>query len=359
MWYRENLPELYSKTKIILECNSYVKWRATGEMAVDMTNHFTKSFSSPTQGMYNLILKIAKVNPDLFPKIVMPTDRVGAVTARASADMGLPEGMPVFGGCGDIPAISVGSGCGEPYDTHAYLGSSGWLASMVRTKEGFLSTSPFDREHDLLMFGFQAIGLAYNWAIKQFYASEWESLGPGVYELVERECAGIPPGSGGALATHWMFGERPPFFSDRARGAFVGVNNTHTRAHMVNAVMESVCYSMRLSLDALRNGTRRDVRLIRAVGGCADSGHWMQMLADVLGVAVEVPYSPRHSGAIGTAYCALIGLGLCKDFGEAKSRIRIEKRFKPRAEAAQAYIKACSAYKKLYRALEEVCADLR
>jgi len=359
MWYRNNLPDLYAKTKVILECNSYVKWRATGKMAVDMTNHFTKSFSSSTQGLYNMILKLAKVDPELFPKIILPTDLVGGITKKSSEELGLPEETPVFGGCGDIPAIAVGSGCGEPGDTHAYLGSSGWFSSVVRCKEGFLSTSPFGKEYDLLMFGFQAIGLAFDWAIRQFYTAEYKTSGADVYDIVERECASITPGSDGVLATHWMYGERPPFFSDRARGAFVNVNNTHTRAHMVNAVMESVCYSMRLSLDALRRGTRREVKVIRAVGGCAVSNHWMQMLADALGIIVEVPRDPRHAGAVGTAYCVLIGLGICGDFNEAKSRIKIEKQYKPRAEAVQAHEKACAAYKKLYRSLEDVCGALR
>jgi len=160
------------------------------------------------------------------------------------------------------------------------------------------------------------------------------------------------------LATHWFYGERPPFFSDKARGAFININNTHTRAHMVNAVMESVCYSMRMSLVALRKGTRRKVDVIRAVGGCATSDHWMSILADILGITVEVPRDPRHAGAIGAAYCALIGLGVCKDFSEAKTRIVIEKRFEPHADTAQVYEKTCNAYKKVFKSLDGVCAAL-
>jgi xylulokinase len=273
--------------------------------------------------------------------------------------MGLNEGTPVFGGCGDIPAISVGSGCCELGDAHVYLGSSGWLASMVSSKEGFLSTSPFDKENNLLMFGYQAIGLAFDWVIRLYYAAEYEAMGPDIYNYIEKECMLIPPGSDGVLATHWMYGERPPFFSDRARGAFVNLNNIHTRAHMVNAMMESVCYTVRMSLDALRTGTRRDVKMIRAVGGCAGSDFWMQMLADVLGITVEVTQSPRHAGAIGTAYCALIGLGIRKDFSEVKSQIQINKRFEPRPETAGSYANALAAYKQLYKALDGVCHILK
>jgi xylulokinase len=359
MWYRAKMPELYAQTDVILECNSYVKWRATGEKAVDMTNHFTRSFSPSTQGLYNLILKLAKVDPEKFPPIVMPSDRVGGVTQSASAELGLPEGLPVFGGCSDIPAISIGSGCGELGDTHVYLGSSGWLASMVQCKEGFLSTSPFNKENDLLMFGFQAIGLAFDWAARNLYRSEYESLGSGVYELIEKECAAIAPGSDGLLANHWMYGERPPFFSDKARGAFANLTPAHTRAHMINAVMESVCYSMKMSLDALENGTRREIPAIHAVGGCAVNDSWMQTMADVLNIPVRVPAAPRHAGAVGTAYCVLIGLGRCKDFDEAKARIKMGKTFNPRKEATKAHEKNIAAYKKLHKSLSDIFSLLR
>lgn len=186
-WVKEELPEVYDRTETILECNSYVKWRATGVKAVDMTNHFTKSFRKSSQSLYNMLLKLGKVNPELFPDIVMPTDKVGEITEEAAEQMGLCAGTPVFGGCGDIPAISIGGASSELGDTHIYFGSSGWLASMVGANEGFLSTSPFDKENDLLMFGLQAIGLSFDWTVRQLYHKEQEEMGSGIFPFLQEE----------------------------------------------------------------------------------------------------------------------------------------------------------------------------
>lgn len=358
MWFREELPEIYEKTAYILEANSFVKWRATDEMASDMTNHFTKSFNSSSQQFYSFFLKYAKIDPNLFPKIVLPTELVGYVTEEAAVQMGLVPGIPVFGGCGDIPAIAVGSGCSNIGDTHAYFGSSGWLASMVPCKEGFKMTSPFSKENDLLCFGLQAIGLSFDWTVKQLYHAELKEFKDDIYQFIDKELADVPPGSLELLASHWIFGERPPFFSDKARGVFVNLNSQHDRRHMLNAMMESVCYSMRMGLDALQAGRKCRVNSIQVSGGGACNDHWMQMLADILEIPVLVPKNPRQAGAIGTAYCALIGLGLCRDLDEAKSHISIEKKFLPREDTKKAYDKTYKAYTRLYPELKNLFISL-
>ena len=84
----------------------------------------------------------------------------------------------------------------------------------------------------------------------------------------------------------------------------------------------------------------------------------MQMLSDVLEIPVNVPDNTRHAGTVGTAYCALIGLGLCRDFEEAKSRIRMTKTFTPNPENFAAYRRMTEAYRKLYPRMRETFRDI-
>lgn len=358
-WFREELPEIYGRTAKILECNAYIKWRATGRAVSDMTNHFTKSFSKTNQMSYSLMLKLGKVDPSLFPDIMLPTEKAGGLTEEAAKDMGLLPGTPVFGGFGDIPAISVGSGCCDLGDTHAYFGSSGWIASMVLNEEGFLPTSPFSKEYDLLCFGQQAICLSFDWTVEQLYHKEKEELGKGIYDFLDEELKDVPAGSKGLIATHWIFGERPPFLGDDARGVFVNLSSQHDRRYMLNAMMESVCYSMKMGVDALEKGTGRHIEKLNAVGGGTLNDKWMQILADVLEIPVCIPAEPRHSGMIGTAYCALTGLGVCKSFSDVRGRIEIKKTFKPRPENFETYHRIRGEYEKLYRQLKPVFRSLR
>ena len=98
--------------------------------------------------------------------------------------------------------------------------------------------------------------------------------------------------------------------------------------------------------------------MLRVVGGGTGSAHWMQMLSDVLQLPIEVPADSRHAGAIGTAYCALIGLGKCNDFEDINRMIRIEKRYEPRPDHTAVYEKMYGLFRRLYPTLQDMYFEL-
>lgn len=128
---------------------------------------------------------------------------------------------------------------------------------------------------------------------------------------------------------------------------------------MLNAMMESVCYTLKLSLNGLENGTKRKISRINAVGGGTLNDHWMQMLADVLQIPVHIPENTRHSGAIGTAYCVLTGLGEFKDLSEVKERIKMERIYEPNTDNREVYEKMCDEYSKLYPKVKSIFRALK
>jgi xylulokinase len=354
MWFRKKEPELYEKTKIILEVNSFMKFKATGTKSVDITHHYTQSLDPWYQKFYSLLLSIGDVDPAKFPKMTKTTDKVGELTEKAAAELGVTPGLPVFGGCGDIPAITIGSGCPTLWDSHLYLGSSGWLGTVIphaMPHVGIIA-SPFDDKKDLKLYGLQSICMTLDWAIAQFYSAELAELKDGIYGLINKEVDTVPAGSDSLLATPWLHGERQPL-SQNARLVFINANSKHERKHFINAVMESVCYTFRWDMELYGAEVKRNVTKVRAVGGGACSDHWMQMMADVLGIPVEVPENPRHAGAVGAAYCALIGLGICSNFEEVNKRMKVEKSFVPRPENAGVYNKMYKEFVALYPKLKD------
>jgi xylulokinase len=353
-WLKENMPEVYDNAEYILKVNSFLKWKATGVMASDVTNHFIRSFDPELQKVYDAFLSFVGMDINKFPKLIKSTDFVGEVTEEAAKAMGITPGVPVFGGCSDIAAISIGAGACERGNYHTYFGSSGWVGAMTKHDSSSIYLSPFDEKNDIRIFGVQAIGLSQNWCIEQLYNAEKQKMGDNIFSFVDEEVKPIPPGSAGLLATPWFYGERPPFFGEKARGVFFNLGSQHDRRYMINAIMEGVCYSLRMNREMLAEIAGRYPDSVNSVGGGACSEHWMQILADVLEIPVHVPENPRHAGAIGTAYCAMIGLGLCKDFTEAKQRIRIEKTFLPRENAKAEYRLMFDVYKKLYPTFKEL-----
>ena len=60
-----------------------------------------------------------------------------------------------------------------------------------------------------------------------------------------------------------------------------------------------------------------DVHTLRVTGGPAHSDVWMQMLADVSGLRIELP-QVEETGCFGAALAARVGTGVYRDFSEAQ-----------------------------------------
>ena len=123
----------------------------------------------------------------------------------------------------------------------------------------------------------------------------------------------------------------------------------HDRRHMVRAVMEGICYMLKMSGDyLLRQNGMEWPESINAIGGGTRSDVWMQILSDVLNMRVNVPKYTQHAGALGAAYCALIGLGIRKDLQEVAEKIVIERSYEPVPEAVRIYEEGREVFQSLH-----------
>ena len=351
-WLRRNRPDVFLNAVTVFEVNSYIKWKATGVASVDEGNNFVHSTDPELDAFYADLMEFMDIPRDKFPKVAPSCGLVGHVTEAASVELGLPAGVPVFGGTSDINAIAMGAGTAAAGGVHIYFGSSGWIGYTLPHKYETLYFSPFDEKRDVHIMGSQSIGLSYNWALDRFYSEEKKALGDGIYALLDQQLSEIPAGSDGVFATPWFYGERPPLFGRDARGNFLGLGAIHDRRHMTRAVMEGVCYQIKMGAEYnAKNFGRQLPETVRAIGGGSCSGIWMQILADVLNVTIEVPAATRHAGALGTAYFALVGLGLCNDVEEAASRVQTANVYKPTPDAVAAYEKGYQVFEKIYKTL--------
>ena len=359
MWFREQRPEIYEQAETFFEVNSWLRFRASGEKYFDLTNDFLHSPDPEIQAYYDSLADAAGLDRSKFPPMILPTDQAGVLSAEAASEMGLCPGTPLFGGCGDIPAVTIGSGCAGYGREYLYLGSSGWLGTVYperRNSVGTLRVSLYPGR-EISAFGMTSIGLALNWAIDKFYHREQEELGSGIYDLINREAEAVHPGCDGLIATSWVNGEQPPL-SKNAGCVYLNARSSHTRGHMILAMMEAVCRMMRWRLETYEEQTGKRPESIRSVGGGACSDPWMQAMADILGVRIEVPKNPQHAGAVGGAYCALIGLGQLRDFSEADEKISAEKVFLPREEYRDLYDRQYIIFREIYPRLRDLFDDL-
>lgn len=361
MWLKEEKPEIWNKADKIMGLNTYFKWKATGNFITEPSDDFIHSYNEEMQQKYTHIIKSAGLEEDLekFPPIAPAIEQAGSLTSDAARQMGLVEGIPVFGGFGDLVAITVGTGCCKENSVHIYMGTSSWFVQLLKGQKENYSPQwfTFDDRYEGALFALQTGCMAFDWAVNQLYHAERQSMGSRVYDLVNKDVEDIEPGSEGLIATHWLTGELPPL-AKNAKGMFINLTSSHDRRHMIRAMMESICYTHRNYITKYEKETGEKLKSIRVVGGGTVSDVWMQMMADILQIRVEVPESPKYTGAVGAYYSVMVGLGELENYDAIYDAVVIDRCFEPRKEYRTVYDKMFDVYTKLYPALKDVYDEL-
>ncbi|HYG09593.1 MAG TPA: xylulokinase [Pyrinomonadaceae bacterium] len=360
LWVREREPRLWERVRTVLLPKDYVRLRLTGERATDVADASgTLLFAVGERAWSKEMLERTGVERSVLPAVYESTEVCGRVSAEGAAATGLRAGTPVVAGAGDQAAGAVGLGVVRPGSVSATIGTSGVVfaatdrpaldrAGRVHT---FCHAVP-GRWH--VMGVTQAAGLSLRWFRDRFgTGANGGGDGRDAYEILCDEAAGVPPGAGGLLWTPYLMGERTPHLDPQARAALVGLTMSHTRAHVVRAILEGVAFSLRDTLTIFAE-MRVPVRGIKLGGGGARSSLWRQIQADVYGQTIEL-VEAEEGAAYGAALLAGVGGGAWSTVDEAcEAAVRVRARIEPDAARASLMNERYRAYRAIYPALRDV-----
>jgi len=356
MWLRNNERHVWDAARWIMGLVTFFKWRATGRVVGEPSDSFTTSPFPNEQERIEAILECAGLSGELekFPASRPSSEVVGPLLPTSAAHLGLSGTPNVFGGFGDLPAITQGAGPARAGSSHIYIGTSSWFATITDDVDTLRPPLKFtlNESHQVALYPLQTAGMAFDWIVEELYGHEQVHLDEELLERVNREVSEVPAGSGRLLATHWLNGELPPL-DPTVRGAYINLTTQHDRRHMVRAMMESLCYTHRSSIDAYEEASGNTVDEVVCTGGGAASDVWMQMMADVLDRPVMVPENPRYTGVIGGYRISTKGAA-----GSSSSAQRRMTRFHPQAENVPIYREMHGYYESLYPALKELFARM-
>jgi xylulokinase len=173
------------------------------------------------------------------------------------------------------------------------------------------------------------------------------------YDSLTAEAARVPPGAEGLLWAPYLMGERTPHLDPDARAALVGLTASHTRAHVIRAILEGVAFSLKDSFEILKE-LNVPCNTIRLGGGGARSALWQQIQADVYGQAVEI-MEAEEGAAYGVAILAGVAAGAWPNVETACDQvIRIRGYVKPDPKAAAVLDRQYQSYVALYPALRSL-----
>jgi len=349
LWIKRNEPDVYKRTYKFLDVKDYLILRCTGNFVTSRDCANISWMMDTRKGRMDwsdAILRKFGIDRGKLPEIRESTSIAGKLSKEAAEELGLPEGVPVVVGAGDMASAAIGSGAVLENEIHAYIGTSAWLgAHMVERKKDLLhymgcicSANP---EMYLCVAEQETAGACYEWLRNNFF----DGL---EFQKLDEMAAESEAGSKGLIFTPWMFGERSPLDDHSVRAGFYNLSLEHTRSEIVRAVLEGVALNLKWALMYFEKLTGR-ADYINFIGGGAKSDVWLQIFADALKKEVRKVSDPQEAGAKGAAYIAMVALGHLRNFEEVRKLVRVEKTFKPVKENSEIYERAFERFKRIYR----------
>ncbi len=350
LWVKTHQPEIFVKIRHVMCPKDYVRYRLTGEFAIDVQEASGTLLLDVTHRRWSHeVAEAAGISESWLPRVFESPEICARISAEAAGLTGLTAGTPVAAGAGDQGAGAVGMGILQPGSVSATIGTSGvvFAATAKPTKD------PKGRLHTFchavpglwhVMGVTQSAGLSLSWLKETFFAGQ-------SYDSLNEAAAKIPAGSEGLEWAPYLLGERTPHLDPEVRAAFACIGAGHTAAHFVRAVLEGVAYSLEDTFTLFAE-LGIPVSGIRLGGGGARGELWRRIQAGIYGHAVEV-LTAEEGGAFGCALMAGVGAGHWANLDEACAQaIEVAQRVEPDPADVAAYKAGYAQWRKLYPALK-------
>lgn len=364
LWMKQNEPDNYNKTAVIINPKDYIRFKLCGNIATDVSDASGYGLFDvkSIKWAYELIEKIG-LRGDIFPSVLQSIDIAGYITKQISSLTGIPEGVPVIAGGGDAVISTTGLGLIGTGRAGITLGTSGVVAlslnGYIDNPNGMLQISCNNSPNTWHAMGVTlAAAGSYEWFKKSLGnmltdTAKQENISP--FDYLNNLAAPTNPGADGLLYLPYLTGERAPINDPNATGLFAGIRSTHTLGHFARAVQEGVAFSLKQVFDLINSsdtGNSTSDEIVIAGGG-AKSPLWRQIFADIFNLPVKTVYGSAEGGSFGAAIVAGVGCGIWDSLKNAASIIKPQSTTLPNPLNLPIYSKAYEKYLKLYPALSD------
>lgn len=376
LWIKNNKPEIYERTKRILQMEDFVVFSLTGNAVIDYSLATrSMAFDINTLDWSDEILDIAGIDRSLFSKPVPTGTDAGEITDAIAQKTGLAKGTRIIAISQDQVSAAIGAGA---FDSDVGVDGAGTVQCLTpifdeipdvdKMIPGKYVTVPYVIPGKYVTYAFSYTGGALiQWCTNSIAGKE-QSLaakeGISVNSYLENQyrenriADGMDPdGPSGMLMLPHFAGAATPYMDTGSKGALIGMTTATTPAEIYRACMEGVCYEMYLNYSLVCQSGAHPKKL-HATGGGAKSAVWMQMKADVLGIPI-VALKTVDAGTVGSAMLTGIALGIFKDLEDAaKAMVEQTVTYTPQKEYHDKYMEVYSRYSRVYDAVRDLCNTL-
>ncbi|WP_375749448.1 FGGY-family carbohydrate kinase [Vibrio sp. HN007] len=316
-WLKDNEPETYKNIGSIMMSHDYIRYCLTGHIAAEITNMSESNFFNAQTGEYDIeLLKLFDIEEvfHALPPLIYPTEQAGSVTQEMAEATGLAEGTPVFGGLFDVVSTAICSGIdASEKKLNAVMGT--WSVTSGITRE-ITQTQGHN-----FVYGHYAVPGEYiiheasptsasNYEWFSPYLGDNGKLDHPANEALVKE---LEPVSTDLFFVPFLYGSNAGL---GLKSGLYGLQAHHTKGHIIQAIWEGILFCHNVHLQRMMQRFP-DAKTLRVTGGTTQSNTWMQMLADMSGMTLEIP-NIEETGSLGAALVSMVG---ANEFGSVTEAI--------------------------------------
>ena len=335
LWWRATDPATVARTRWFMNWHEFYSLLLSGRPVIDWSDAGTwATYDVATGGWSAERIVETGIDPGWLSEVQPNGSPIGQILREAAAEYGLPPDTLIVTGAFDMYAAAVGSAAIDPGIVALACGTwnsfnmpveAGWPVALVHDGIG-VYPHPGPTGFGLAVTNPNGMAVV-DWARKLTHLS--------IPDL-EAGLAAAGPGPGHVYADAAFTPLPHEAAAAGFGGTFRGVTLATSAVDIVRALLEGIAIDFALTLDRLRaHGI--DARLVRATGGGSRNAWWLQLMADVTGVPVEV-VAQEEPGAFGAAILAGVGAGVYESVSAAVAElVTVSRRFEPDGERGARY----------------------
>lgn len=349
MWVRTHEPRIFDEIKKVLLPKDYLRLWLTGGHVGDMSDAAgTTWLDTGARDWSDTLLAAGGMRRDQMPDLVEGSAVSGMLRKELATEWGIDGPVVVAGGGGDNAVAACGVGAMREGDGFVSLGTSGVLLAARDSYAPAPASAVHTFCHAIPDTWYQ-MGVmlsatdSLNWLSKITGAKPAELAG---------ELGDTINGPSAIRFLPYLSGERTPHNDSVIRGSFTGLDVASDRTTLTQAVMEGVAYGLRDHLEALKT-TGANLNRVLAIGGGARSTYWVELLATVLDLPIDLPEAGDFGAALGAAR-----LGMSAHTGTNPIDIMtappVARTITPRTELTHAFADGYAAFRATYPAIKAI-----
>ena len=349
LWVKNKEPENFARIAKIMLPKDYLAYKLSGVHCTDVSDASGMLlFDVKNRCWSKEMMEICDVKEEQLAKVFESYEVVGTLKPDVADELGLSTEVKIIAGAGDNAAAAVGTGTVGDGRCNISLGTSGTIfissdSFGVDENNALHSFAHADGHYHLMGCMLSAASCNKWWMEEIMQTKDFAGEQKAIEKLGENHVYFLP----------YLMGERSPHNNPNARGTFIGMTMDTTRADMYQAVLEGVGFALRDSFEVAKSlGIK--IERTKICGGGAKSPLWKKIIANILGIKVDIIESEEGPG-YGGAMLAVVGCGEFASVEEAADKlVKVIDTVEPDAELTAKYDVRYNQFKQIYPTVKPV-----